>query len=123
MFVAPEGKVIGRHEGEFPLEPFDDLIAKMVEEFDAAGVLDRRPRGLEPERLAAPTPLRFPGKVLADAAGGRLFISDTGGDPILGADLDGRVEAGHRPGEPWPGARGLRRAPLSPPHRLPPHRG
>ena len=65
MFVDPEGKVIGRHEGEFPLEPFDDLIAKMVEEFDAAGVLDRRPRGLEPERLAAPTPLRFPGKVNA----------------------------------------------------------
>src|SRR3989441_6354592 len=50
MFVDPEGKVIGRHEGEFPLEPFDDLIAKMVEEFDAAGVLDRRPRGFEPER-------------------------------------------------------------------------
>src|SRR2546430_3430223 len=92
MFVDPEGKVIGRHEGEFPLEPFDDLIAKMVEEFDAAGVLDRRPRGLEPERLAAPTPLRFPGKVLADAAGGRLFISDTGGNRILGADLDGRVD-------------------------------
>src|SRR2546422_4553866 len=29
---------------------FRSLIAKMVEEFDAAGVLDRRPRGLEPER-------------------------------------------------------------------------
>src|SRR2546422_10342736 len=100
MFVGPEGKVIGRHEGEFPLESFDDLIAKMVEEFDAAGVLDRRPRGLEPERLAAPTPLRFPGKVLADAAGGRLFISDTGGNRILGADLDGRVEAVIGRGDP-----------------------
>ena len=100
MFVDPEGKVIGRHEGEFPLEPFDDLIARMVEEFDAAGVLDRRPRGLEPERLAAPTPLRFPGKVLADAAGGRLFISDTGGNRILGADLDGRVEAVIGRGDP-----------------------
>src|SRR2546428_609870 len=100
MFVAPEGKVIGRHEGEAPLEPFDDLIAKMVEEFDAAGVLDRRPRGLEPERLAAPTPLRFPGKVLADAAGGGLFISDTGGNRILGADLDGWVEAVIGRGDP-----------------------
>src|SRR3989454_1999666 len=107
MFVDPEGKVIGRHECEFSLEPFDDLIAKMVEEFDAAGVLDRRPRGLEPERLAAPTPLRFPGKVLADAAGGRLFISDTGGNRILGADLDGRGEAGLRRGGPWLGARGV----------------
>src|SRR5437879_6829159 len=100
MFVEPEGKVIGRHEGEFPLEPFDELIATMVEEFDAAGVLDRRPRELEPERLVAPTPLRFPGKVLADAAGGRLFISDTGGHRILGADLDGRVEAVIGRGDP-----------------------
>src|SRR2546422_11485838 len=109
MFVGPEGRVMGRDGGEFPLEPFDDLIAKMVEEFDAAGVLDRRPRGLEPERLAAPTPLRFPGKVLADAAGGRLFISDTGGNRILGADLDGRGEAGIRPGRPGPGRGGLHR--------------
>src|SRR5256885_14492946 len=100
MFVDPEGKVIGRHEGECPLEPFDDLIAKMVEEFDAGGVLDRRARGLEPERLAAPTPLRFPGKVLADEAGGRLFISDTGGNRILGADLDGKVEAVIGRGDP-----------------------
>jgi len=93
MFIDPEGKVIGRHEGEFALEPFDGLISQMVEEFDAAGVLDRRPLALEPERLAAPTPLRFPGKVLADEAGGRLFISDTGHHRILRADLDGKVEA------------------------------
>src|SRR5437867_12130030 len=41
MFIDPEGKVIGRHEGEFPLESFDDLIRQMVEEFDAAGMIDR----------------------------------------------------------------------------------
>jgi sugar lactone lactonase YvrE len=91
MFVDPEGKVIGRHEGEFALEDFDDLIRAMVAEFDAAGVLDRRPRELEPERFAAPTPLRFPGKVLADEARARLFVSDTGGNRILVADLHGKV--------------------------------
>src|SRR5256885_15239691 len=89
MFVDPEGKVIGRHEGECPLEPFDDLIAKMVEEFDAAGVLDRRPRGLEPERLAAPTPLRVPRKVPAHAAGGPLLPHGPGGEPTLRAGLAG----------------------------------
>jgi len=93
MFIDPEGKVIGRHEGEFPLESFDDLIRQMVEEFDDAGMIDRRPLALEPERLAAPGPLMFPGKVLADEAGARLFISDTGHNRILIADLDGKVEA------------------------------
>src|SRR2546426_2040496 len=107
MFVDPEGKVIGRHEGEFPLEPFDDLIAKMVEEFDAAGVLDRRPRGLEPERLAAPTPLRFPGKVLADAAGGPVFTRGTGGERHTLGDTAGRGEAGIGPGGPCLGGRSL----------------
>src|SRR2546428_13689813 len=115
MFVDPEGKVIGRHEGEFPLEPFDDLIAKMVEEFDAAGVLDRRPRGLEPERLAAPTPLRFPGKVLADAAGGPPLLRDTGGEPHLRAGPHRPGGAGLRPGATRPGGAGLARAPLFPP--------
>jgi DNA-binding beta-propeller fold protein YncE len=91
MFVDPAGRVIGRHEGEFPLEPFDGLIRQMVEEFDA--VLDRRPLDVAPERLAPPTPLSFPGKVLADGARGRLFISDTAHNRILRADLDGKVEA------------------------------
>ncbi len=34
------------------------------------------------------TPLRFPGKVLADAAGRRLFISDSNHNRIVVADLD-----------------------------------
>src|SRR2546428_12924345 len=115
MFVDPEGKVIGRHECEFSLEPFDDLIAKMVEEFDAAGVLDRRPRGLEPERLAAPTPPRFPGKVPADAAGGPPLLRDTGGDPLLRPGPHRPAAGGIRPGGPRPGGRALRGAPPHPP--------
>src|SRR2546425_4073621 len=74
MFIDPEGKVIGRHEGEFPLEPFDALIRQMVEEFDAAGMIDRRPLALEPERLAAPAPPMFPREVLADQAGRRPLL-------------------------------------------------
>jgi DNA-binding beta-propeller fold protein YncE len=92
MFVDPAGKVIGRHEGEFSLEPFDRLIAEMIAEFDARGLVDRRPLDVTSERAAANTPLRFPGKVLADAASGRLFVSDTGHDRVLVATLDGRVQ-------------------------------
>ena len=117
-FVDPEGKVIGRHEGEFPLEPFDDLIREMVVEFDGAGLLDRRAREFEPERLAVPTPLRFPGKVLADDAGGRLVISDTGGNRILIADLDGRVEAVIGRGDPGLGDGGFDEAAFYQPQGL-----
>src|SRR3989441_5095519 len=60
MFVDPEGKVIGRHEGEFPLEPFDDLIAKMVEEFDAAGVVEPPAPRVQPQPLPAPTAPQVP---------------------------------------------------------------
>jgi sugar lactone lactonase YvrE len=91
MFVDPEGKVIGKHEGELPFDPFDRLVAEMVAEFDARGILDRRPLAVAADVPGAATPLRFPGKVLADAAGGRLFVSDTGHDRIVVADLEGRV--------------------------------
>ena len=60
----------------------------MVAYFDGAGELDRAPLQLEleAERLAT-TALAFPGKVLADAAGGRLFISDSNNHRIVVADL------------------------------------
>jgi len=39
------------------------------------------------------TPLRFPGKVLADEPGGRLFIADSNHNRIVVADLAGKVQA------------------------------
>jgi DNA-binding beta-propeller fold protein YncE len=90
MFVDPAGRVIGKHEGEFSLEPLDQLIGAMLAEFDAKGLLDRRPLGIGVhDGRSAATPLRFPGKVLADPAGGRLLVSDTGHNRIVVADLDG----------------------------------
>ena len=90
MFIDPEGKVIGKHEGELPYEDMDRLVGEMVAEFDAAGLLNRQPVSFavaaEPE-----TPLAFPGKVLADEAGGRLFIADTNHNRIVVTSLDGIV--------------------------------
>ena len=92
MFVDPEGKVIGKHEGEFVLEQFDRLIGEMVRDFDARGLIDRRPLDLTPERMAGRTPLMFPGKVLADESSGRLVVSDTGHSRVVVADLEGAVQ-------------------------------
>jgi sugar lactone lactonase YvrE len=100
MFVDPAGKVIGRHEGEFALAPFDRVIAAMVAEFEARGLLDRRPLDLVAEPAPPSGPLRFPGKVIADEARGLLAVADTGHDRIVLADLDGRVRRVVGAGEP-----------------------
>ena len=92
MFIDPEGKVIGKHEGELPYEAFDDLLGRMIAEFDAAGKIDRRSLGLKPEAVEEST-LAFPGKVLADAPGNRLFIADTNHNRIVVTDLDGQTQA------------------------------
>jgi len=99
MLVDPRGRVFAKHEGEFPLGPMRVALADLVVQYDAEGILDRRPLALD---LLAPgrSTLRFPGKVLADAASNRLFIADSGHNRILVADLEGRVAMAIGGGEP-----------------------
>ena len=92
MFVDPAGKVIGKHEGELPYAAFDDLLGRMIAEFDQQGLIDRRPLNLKPDAVADTT-LAFPGKVLADGPGNRLFIADTNHNRIVITDLDGAAQA------------------------------
>ena len=91
MFIDPQGKVIGKHEGELPYESFDNMLSQMVAEFDAAGLLDRKTLRLAPERRQD-TPLFFPGKVVADAPSDRLFISDSNHNRIVITSLTGVVK-------------------------------
>ncbi len=91
MFIDPEGKVIGKHEGELSYPDFDRLIGGMVEEFDRQGWLTRQPVAYTREREPE-TALSFPGKVLADGAGDRLFIADSNHNRIVVASLDGAVK-------------------------------
>ena len=70
-------------------------LAGLIAQFDAEGILDRRPLTFDPLPPGGGA-LRFPGKVLADAAGGRLFIADSGHHRILVADLDGTRDDGDR---------------------------
>jgi DNA-binding beta-propeller fold protein YncE len=90
MLVDPRGRVFAKHEGEFPLEPMRVALADLIAQYDAEEILDRRPLPLDPLPPGGGA-LRFPGKVLADAASNRLFIADSGHNRILVADLTGRV--------------------------------
>ncbi len=91
MFIDPLGNVIGKHEGELTFEQFDTLISGMVAEFDGLGIIRRSPLPTTPP--AGPqNALSFPGKVLADEAGGRLFIADTNHNRIIVSSFDGEAK-------------------------------
>lgn len=94
VLVSPDGKIIGMHAGEFTFEDFDKVIYALEQVYDKAGMLDRTPLNfpLDPEP-PTDSPLRFPGKVLADPSGGRLFIADTGNNRVLVARVTGESEA------------------------------
>ena len=91
MFIDPSGNVMGKHEGEMSFDEFDNLMTKMVDEFESQGTLTHRPVATSYTPLPD-TPLSFPGKILADGPGDRLFIADTNHNRIVVTSLDGAVK-------------------------------
>ncbi len=110
VVVDPLGKVVGQLSGE-PLYPrIQPVIETMAREYGATGAISPAPLAQWQPEMARDdhtAPLRFPGKVLADAAGNRLFISDSNNNRIVVAALDtfevldvvGAGEAGLRDGD------------------------
>jgi thiol-disulfide isomerase/thioredoxin len=92
VLIDPEGKGIHAFSGEGHREALDDAIAKLITYHTATGTLDRTPLklGLERHKLAA-TPLKFPGKILADEKSGRLFIADSNHNRIVICNLAGKL--------------------------------
>ena len=91
MFIDPRGNVIGKHEGELTFEQFDTLMSGMIAEFDELGIMQRSPLPTTPPS-GPQNDLSFPGKVLADEPGGRLFIADTNHNRIIVSSFDGDVQ-------------------------------
>src|SRR5579875_82320 len=101
VFIDPEGKVIGRHEGEISFRVLDQILGDMVAEFDRKGLLVHQAvPGLRETSPAATTPLLFPGKILADARADILAIADSGHNLLIVAGLDGRIREVVGCGEP-----------------------
>ena len=86
-----KGHAIYARGGEGQREALDKVIAEAIAEAKAAKELNTQPFIVKPE---AEKPhdgaLRYPGKVLADGAGKRLFISDTGNNRIVVIDFKGQ---------------------------------
>lgn len=92
VLIDPEGYVVATASGEGKGEAFDQAIGAVIHVFDEQGRIDRQPIpfSLERDRLRTSS-LAFPGKVVADEGGGRLFIADSNHHRVLVAGLDGRV--------------------------------
>ena len=88
VLIDPTGNVIGGHSGEGIYPIFQPTIAGAVAEFERRGQIDRTPLDLSLEKQGLPRSiLSYPGKVLADAEEGRLFVADTNHHRIVVADL------------------------------------
>ena len=88
VLIDPQGNVVGKTAGEGLYGRLAPKIDRMAAEFGERGLI----RG---ERLSSgavlETSLYRPGKIAADNAGMRLFMSDTGHNRIVVADGNGKI--------------------------------
>jgi thiol-disulfide isomerase/thioredoxin len=90
--IDPSGYLVGKASGEGHYELLDKAIGELVEDARKRGTLNEQPLKLALERAkVGDQPLAFPGKVLADADGGRLFVADTNHNRVVVARLDGTL--------------------------------
>jgi DNA-binding beta-propeller fold protein YncE len=90
VLIDPDGNYYGRTGGEGNYEVLDEHIGKMVKEYRAKGKLKETPLEFKLAQEAPTSPLYFPGKVLADAPGNRLFIADSTNHRIVITNLEGK---------------------------------
>jgi sugar lactone lactonase YvrE/thiol-disulfide isomerase/thioredoxin len=92
VLIDPAGDVVWVASGEREFEEMKEVIERGLPFYRAAGLLKPAPRpAIIPGPHMVESPLRFPGKVLADEAGGRLFIADSNHNRIIVADFNGRA--------------------------------
>lgn len=94
LLIDPEGNVVWGRSGEVEFKELDSMVKLGLPYYRSKGVLDEKPLRFELEASKAEkTPLRYPGKILADAQSDRLFIADSNHHRIVIATLDGKLIA------------------------------
>src|SRR5215204_2645851 len=90
--IDPAGYVVGYASGEGNYDVLDKAIGELIADARGRGTLDERPLKFALERAkTGDLPLAFPGKVLADERGERLFISDSNHNRVVVTRLDGTL--------------------------------
>ncbi|MHB1426217.1 MAG: thioredoxin-like domain-containing protein [Gemmataceae bacterium] len=100
--IDPEGYAVWADSGEGHYEALDGEIERLIKIHKAKKTLNEKPLKFQLARLHenGDSPLFFPGKVLADAEGKRLFIADSTHHRIVITDLEGKKIAVAGVGEP-----------------------
>ena len=89
--IDPEGNVIAGNSGEVTFEILDGFMKKALPYYRKKRLLNETPLVWNMAAFkATQTPLRFPGKVLADGSG-RLFIADSNHNRIVVTSLEGKL--------------------------------
>ena len=94
VLIDPAGDIVWAASGERSFEDIKNVIDRGLPFYKAQGLLKPAPRPAILDASKHPTtPLRYPGKVLADEKGGRLFIADSNHNRIVVAKLDGKLDS------------------------------
>ena len=91
VLIDPEGNFVARGSGEGLYEAVDESIAELVKKHKAAGTLNEAPARFQLESETTTGILKFPGKVITDTAGKRMFIADSTHHRIVCATPEGEV--------------------------------
>jgi DNA-binding beta-propeller fold protein YncE/cytochrome oxidase Cu insertion factor (SCO1/SenC/PrrC family) len=93
--IDPEGYFVGRVSGEGNYDVLEENIGKLIKAHRKKKTLNEKPLLFKLARATekGDSPLFFPGKVLADAAGNRLFIADSTHHRIVITNLEGKMIA------------------------------
>lgn len=91
FLIDPEGFIYRWGSGEGLYEPLDKHISDLIKVHREKKTLNEKPMRFELARFSerGDSPLFFPGKVVPDTAGKRLFIADSTHHRIVITDLDG----------------------------------
>ncbi len=107
VLIDPEGNVVGKGSGEGLYSAVNERIKELIKIHREKKTLNEEPLHFDRDKFKerATSPLFFPGKVLADGPGKRLFISDSTHHRVVETDLEGNTlavagtgEAGHNDG-------------------------
>jgi DNA-binding beta-propeller fold protein YncE len=93
VLIDPAGDVVWAASGERSFDEIKAVIDRGLPYYRAQGLLKPAPRAviIDASKQTA-TPLRYPGKILADEKSGRLFIADSNHNRIVIATLAGKLE-------------------------------